>query len=79
LSEDLLENIGSNLAVLDVHQSIPLSTAQRRLFNLHYTIADLEGYPDRLVEILSKYCGKLKQLTISVEQDWPEVSISNVI
>ena len=79
LSEDLLEAIGSNLTVLDVHQSIPLSTATRKHFSLHYPIADADGYPDRLLGILSKYCRELKQLTISVTHDWPQVSLPNVI
>ena len=74
LSEDLLEIIGPNLTVLDVHQTISLSFRQRTILNLSHPMASPEEYPDRLIERISKSCSRLKQLAVNLRQHWPEVS-----
>lgn len=74
LSEGLLKTMGSNLRALDIHQTISCSPVQQTSFNLHYPTAAPEDRPEKVIDIISRNCPKLKELRISVAQHWPQVS-----
>ena len=73
LNDEVLRSLGSSLLSLGVHRTIPTSPDQER-HNQPYVIADVEGYPHTLVDMLGRHCQSLQSLSISAPAPWGQVN-----